>query len=163
WEESAAATSSPAVPPAAGPGAAKAGEPQTSQAAAPATTRVATVTGAEALEELPLAGPAAHGLARPTRVTGPRAAAPRAPLEWLTLDASQPRPFGLRVEDSVLEVMCESIRGGGLHAAHEALAAADGNLAPLGDTRPGASPGAWLVRVPAFSPRPLHLMIEQGS
>jgi len=135
---------------------------EAAQASVPITTSVATVTVAEALEELPLSGPAAHELAHRTRVTVPVAAALRVALEWMTVEAAQPRPFALRVEDSVLEVLCESIRPGGLHAAHEALSAADGNLGPVGEAKPGAAGGAWLVRVPAWSSRPLHLMIEQG-
>jgi CheY-like chemotaxis protein len=147
WERSATVISSPDGP---------------AQPSTPITTSVATVTVAEALEELPLAGPSAHELAHRTWVTVPVAAALRAALEWMTVDAAQPRPFALRVEDSVLEVLCESIRPGGLHAAHEALSAADGSLAPLSDSKPGSTAGAWLVRVPAWSSRPLHLMIEQG-
>ena len=129
--------------------------------AEPAIASVATVSAAEALEELPLAGAASEEVAKKTRLTVAVAAALRAALEWLTRETPQPKPFVLRGEDSVLEVMCEAISASGLTPASEALAAADGNLSPVGDG-PARAGAAWLVRVPAWSARPLHLMFEQG-
>src|SRR6185295_428234 len=56
----------------------------------------------------------------------------------------------------------EGVKPDGLLAAHEVLADVDGGLAPLGESSPRAAAGTWLLRVPAWSPRPVHLMLEQG-
>jgi CheY-like chemotaxis protein len=121
-----------------------------------------TLSVAEALDEMPLAGDNAEWIADRTRLTVHVAAALRAALEWLTRDAAHARPFRLRAEDSLLEVTCDSINPQGLVPAHEVLAAADGSLAPVGETSLRAAAGAWTVRVPAWSERPVYLMFEQG-
>jgi CheY-like chemotaxis protein len=131
--------------------------------AAAETPGVATLTVAEALDELSLAGDEAQRVARRTRLTVHVGAALRAALEWLTPESGRPRPFRLRAEDSLLEVVCESVESAGLLPAHEVLAAADGGLAPVSETTGRGSPEAWMVRVPAWSPRSMYLMIEQGA
>jgi CheY-like chemotaxis protein len=47
--------------------------------------------------------------------------------------------------------------------AHEVLAAADGCLAPAAEAGLRGAGSAWIVRVPAWSPRPAYLMLEQGG
>jgi CheY-like chemotaxis protein len=123
-----------------------------------------TLSVAEALVELPLGGKGVAELAARVRLAEPVAAALRAALEWMIRDVERPRPFRLRVEDSALEVSSEGVLPSGLAGIHDVLAAAEGNLASLGDTglRSGAA-GTWVVRVPTWSERPLHLMFEQGS
>ena len=129
----------------------------------PAEPPLGTLSVEEALADLPLAGDGATALARRTRLDRTVATALRAALEWLLSDLERPRPFRLRAEDSVLEVRCEGVKPDGLFAAHEVLADVDGGLAPLGETSNRAAAGTWMLRVPAWSPRPVHLMLEQGA
>lgn len=138
-----------------------AGEEEASRA--PAEPPLGTLSVEEALVDLPLAGDGATALARRTRLDRTVATALRAALEWLLSDLERPRPFRLRAEDSVLEVRCEGVKPDGLFAAHEVLAEVDGGLAPLGETSNRAAAGTWMLRVPAWSPRPVHLMLEQGT
>lgn len=129
---------------------------------APAEPPLGTLSVEESLVDLPLAGDGATKLARGVRLDRAVATALRASLEWLLSDLERPRPFRLRAEDSVLEVRCEGVKPDGLLAAHEVLADVDGGLAPLGETSAKVAAGTWLLRVPAWSPRPVHLMLEQG-
>lgn len=129
---------------------------------APAEPPLGTLAVEEALVDLPLAADGATTLARGARLDRTVATALRAALEWMLSDLERPRPFRLRAEDSVLEVRCEGVKPDGLLAAHEVLADVDGGLAPLGETSPRSASGTWLLRVPAWSPRPVHLMLEQG-
>ena len=122
-----------------------------------------SMTVADALAELPLGGDPATQRASGVLLTPQVGTALRAALEWMGGDSERSRPFRRRAEDSVLEVICEGVQGDSLAAAHDVLAAAAGNLAPLGEVSARSMPGAWLVRVPAWSARPVHLMLEQGE
>ncbi|MEO5617088.1 MAG: response regulator [Candidatus Eisenbacteria bacterium] len=122
----------------------------------------ATTTG-EALAGMPLAGDSATERAVETWLTAQVGTALRAALEWLSSDPERSRPLRLRAEDSVLEVTCEDVQPEGLTAAHDVLAAAEGVLAPIGEIGARPAPGGWVIRVPACSPRPVHLMLEQGE
>ena len=136
--------------------------PEDAEPPVPAEPPLGTLSVEEALVDLPLAGDGATVLARRARLDRTVATALRAALEWLLSDLERPRPFRLRAEDSVLEVRCEGVKPDGLFAAHEVLADVDGGLAPLGEASARAAAGTWLLRVPAWSPRPVHLMLEQG-
>jgi len=122
-----------------------------------------TLTVAEALADLPLSGDSGSERASRARLLPQVATSLRAALEWLAGELDPPRAFRLRAEDSVLEVVCEGVQPEGIAAAHDVLAAAGGSLSPLGEISARAVAGVWIVRAPAWSPRPVHLMLQQGE
>jgi CheY-like chemotaxis protein len=113
---------------------------------------LATLSVADALEAMPLAGDADRELARRARLQPPVAAALRAALDWLA--GGSGRPLSLRAEDSFLEVTFDRLDPGALAAATEVVAGVGGNLGPA----PGAA-GTWMVRVPLQSGHTAYLML----
>src|SRR5207247_5651341 len=99
--------------------------------------------------------------------TAPVAAALKAALDWLREGSAALRPLSLASEESVLLVVCEKITASGLKPASQVLAAAGGNLGPahaIGSAGVTAlGPGAWTIRLPAYTERPSFLMVIQGG
>ena len=124
---------------------------------------IPTLSAAEMLSDLPLKGDESASVARRVRLTMPVAAAVRAAIDWLAGREGVRHALELREDASVLEIGCEMRDRAGVPAAHEVLAAADGNLGPAFTSAGEAGGGSWIIRVPAFSPRPAYVMLEQGT
>jgi CheY-like chemotaxis protein len=124
---------------------------------------VPTLSAAEMLSDLPLAGDASASVARRARLTMPVAAAVRAALDWLAGREGIRQPLELREDASALEIACELRDSAGVPPAHEVLSGVDGNLGPPLAAWGEAREGAWILRVPSFSARPAYVMLEQGT
>jgi CheY-like chemotaxis protein len=125
---------------------------------------IPTLSAADALADLPLAGRDAESIARRVRLATPVAAALRAALEWLGGEDGPRRPLVLRADDGLLEVTCDPLDPAGIRPAHEVLATVGGNLGPVTPDAPEpAARHAWTIRVPAWAPRESFIMLEQGE
>jgi CheY-like chemotaxis protein len=123
---------------------------------------VPTLSAAEMLSDLPLAGEMSASVARRARITMPVAAAVRAALDWLAGREGVRQPLELREDASALEVVCELRDAAGVPPAHDVLSGVDGNLGPPLAAWGQPREGAWILRVPSFSSRPAYVMLEQG-
>uniref|UniRef100_A0A832HYJ5 Response regulator n=1 Tax=Eiseniibacteriota bacterium TaxID=2212470 RepID=A0A832HYJ5_UNCEI len=121
--------------------------------------RVATLSAAAALDDLPFTDEAARAAARRARLAPPVAAALRAALDWMTGEGGVLRPIGARAEDSAFEVTVAAPDPAALDAADAVIASVGGALGPA--LAPGES--GWTVRVPAVSARDHFMMFEQGG
>jgi CheY-like chemotaxis protein len=124
---------------------------------------VPTLSAAEMLSDLPLAGETAASVARRARLTMPVAAAVRAAHDWLAGREGVRQPLELREDASALEIVCELRDTAGVPPAHDVLAGVDGNLGPPLAGWAAPREGAWILRVPSFSSRPAYVMLEQGT
>jgi len=123
---------------------------------------VPTLSAAEMLSDLPLAGETSASVARRARLTMPVAAAVRAALDWLAGREGLRQPLELREDASALELVCEVRDVAGVPPAHEVLSSVDGNLGPPLAAWGEPKDGAWILRVPSFTVRPAYVMLEQG-
>ena len=113
----------------------------------------ATVSALEALEGLPIAG---QRLAE-VRLMPVVAATLRAALDLMLADGLPRQPLSVVGDDGALEVTTPTAHSAGLSSAGALLETVDGSLSWSG----GAPP--FRLRVPAASPRPLFLMLQQGT
>lgn len=123
---------------------------------------VSTLSAAEMLSDLSLAGDESASVARRVRLTMRVAAAVRAALDWLAGHEGVRQPLELREDASVLEIACEMRDAAGVKPAHEVISGVGGNLGPPPAATEAGGVGSWTLRVPAFSARPTYVMLEQG-
>lgn len=124
---------------------------------------IATLTVSRVLEDLTLAGDESRAIARRLRLAAPVAASVRAALDWLAPESLSVRSVRLHGEPSLLEVRLEQVNPAGVMAAHRVLSAVGGSLGPALDGDTQFVPGEWMLRAPAFAPRPTYLLVMQGG
>src|SRR5262249_33908999 len=112
------------------------------------------VSALEALEGLAIVG--AQRLAS-VRLTPVVAATLRAALDLVLGDQPTRRPMIASWDDGALDIAVQDVRLENLTAAGSLLETVEGSLGPARDAK------AFLLPVPAARPRPMSLMIEQGT